>query len=112
MIEIKTSLGDIEITLFEDKAPITVANFLSYVNEGFFNETIFHRVIPDFVIQGGGFESNMVKKTKLKPSIQNEANNLLKNEKVIQEIPFCSCYKIPDFTFTAHIYNYLHFCMK
>lgn len=73
-----TSLGDMTIELFADKAPITVKNFLAYVDSGFYNETTFHRVIPNFVIQGGGFASGMVKKDTY-PPIKNEANNGLKN---------------------------------
>ncbi|MBI3586496.1 MAG: peptidylprolyl isomerase [Ignavibacteriales bacterium] len=73
-----TSLGDITIELFADKAPITVKNFLAYVDSGFYNGTTFHRVIPGFVIQGGGFTSGMVQK-KTFPPIKNEADNGLKN---------------------------------
>ncbi len=73
-----TSLGDITIELFADKAPVTVKNFLTYVDSGFYNGTTFHRVIPGFVIQGGGFTSGMVKKDTY-PPIKNEADNGLKN---------------------------------
>jgi len=75
-----TSKGDIKIELFKDKAPITVENFLSYVNDGFYNGTIFHRVIPNFMIQGGGFTPDFTQKPT-KPPIKNEAKNGLKNEK-------------------------------
>jgi cyclophilin family peptidyl-prolyl cis-trans isomerase len=77
-IIMETTLGTIEIDLFEDKAPITSKNFRTYVNEGFFDGLIFHRVIPGFVIQGGGFEPGM-KKKKTHPPIMNEADNGLKN---------------------------------
>ena len=75
-----TSLGDITIELFADKAPITVKNFLAYVDSGFYNGTIIHRVIPGFVIQGGGFASGMVKKETF-PPIKNEADNGVKNSR-------------------------------
>jgi cyclophilin family peptidyl-prolyl cis-trans isomerase len=74
----KTSKGDIVIELFADKAPITVNNFLSYVDEKFYDGTIFHRVVKGFVIQGGGLTADFVTK-KTKPPIKNEANNGLKN---------------------------------
>ncbi len=75
----KTSMGDITIELNEEKAPITTKNFLSYVNDGFYNGTIFHRVIDNFMIQGGGFDINLKKKST-KASIVNEAHNGLKND--------------------------------
>ncbi len=78
MIRIKTNLGDITLTLFEDKAPETCKNFLSYVNDGFYNETIFHRVIKGFMIQGGGFTPDMDQKTTGNP-VKNEADNEEKN---------------------------------
>nr|WP_235896224.1 peptidylprolyl isomerase [Ostreibacterium oceani] len=77
---LKTTHGDIEITLDLDKAPKTSANFLEYVSAGFYNDTIFHRVIADFMIQGGGFVESMDRKTTDDP-IKNEANNGLKNDK-------------------------------
>jgi len=70
--------GVITIELDQDKAPKSVANFLSYVNQGHYNNTIFHRVIPGFMIQGGGFEPGMSQKSCAAP-IENEANNGLKN---------------------------------
>lgn len=76
----KTSKGDIIIELFADKAPITVNNFLSYVDEKFYDGTIFHRVVKGFVIQGGGLTADFVTK-KTKPPIKNEATNGLKNLK-------------------------------
>ena len=78
MVKIHTNYGVISLTLFADKAPITVANFLDYVKEGFYDNTIFHRVIDGFMIQGGGFEPGMDQKES-KATIQNEANNGLVN---------------------------------
>ena len=78
MILIDTTAGAITIALDFEKAPITCNNFMQYVNSGFFDNTIFHRVIPGFVIQGGGFEYPMTRKDTLSP-IKNEADNLLKN---------------------------------
>lgn len=77
---LSTSLGDITIELYPEKAPITVENFLAYVDSGFFDGTIFHRVIPGFVIQGGGFTEDMNKKPT-RPPVKNEAGNGLKNER-------------------------------
>ena len=77
-VEIITSLGSIIVQLNQDKAPKTVENFLTYVKSGFYNETIFHRVIEGFMIQGGGMDKDM--KTKpTHPSIENEASNGLSN---------------------------------
>ncbi len=73
-----TNKGNIKIKLYPEKAPITVKNFLSYVDSGFYNNTIFHRIIPGFVIQGGGFSKEMNRKKNL-PPIKNEADNGLKN---------------------------------
>ncbi len=75
---IKTSLGEMTIELYPDKAPITVKNFLDYVDAKFYDGTIFHRVIPTFMIQGGGFTSDMQQKPTRAP-IKNEAGNGLKN---------------------------------
>jgi peptidyl-prolyl cis-trans isomerase A (cyclophilin A) len=80
MVLVKTSMGSFKIELFEKEAPITVKNFLNYVDKKFYDGTIFHRVMPTFVIQGGGFDKNMVQKSTLTP-IQNEAKNGLKNLK-------------------------------
>ncbi len=77
-VKLETSVGDIVIELNEDAAPITTKNFLQYVEEGFYDGTIFHRVIPDFMIQGGGFTAEMMKKETRAP-IANEASNGLKN---------------------------------
>jgi cyclophilin family peptidyl-prolyl cis-trans isomerase len=74
MITIKTNHGDIKVELFDEKAPITCENFRQYVTDGFFNDTIFHRVIPNFMIQGGGMEADMSQKQTRAP-IKNEADN-------------------------------------
>ncbi len=74
----KTSLGDIELELYPNKAPKTVENFLRYAENGFYNDTIFHRVIPYFMIQGGGFTRDLEEKPTLAP-VANEAKNGLKN---------------------------------
>ncbi len=78
-VKIETSKGDIVLELYADKAPKTVENFLAYVKDGFFDGTIFHRVIPNFMIQGGGFTEDMKEKPN-KDAIENEADNGLKNE--------------------------------
>ena len=80
VVTFETSMGPIVIELFKDDAPITTKNFIDYANNGFFNGTLFHRVIPGFVIQGGGLESGM-KDKEGNPPIQNEANNGQKNLK-------------------------------
>ncbi len=77
-IKMTTSAGDIVIELEDEKAPVTVENFISYVESGFYDGTIFHRIIPGFVIQGGGFSAEMQRKSTQSP-IQNEADNELKN---------------------------------
>ena len=79
VVEIKTNQGTITAELYQDKAPKTVANFLQYVQDGFYSGTIFHRVIDGFMIQGGGFDSSMNQKAPRAP-IENEAANGLKNE--------------------------------
>lgn len=79
-VKMTTSLGDIVITLDAVKAPKTVANFLAYVNDGFYNGTVFHRVIDGFMVQGGGFETGL-KQKPTKANVENEANNGLKNNK-------------------------------
>ena len=79
-VTIKTNHGSLVIELNEKAAPITVKNFESYVNKGFFNDTIFHRIIDGFMIQGGGFTKDMSQKQTDAP-IKNEADNSLKNEK-------------------------------
>ena len=79
MIKLHTNFGEISIELDADKAPITVANFLQYVEDGFYENTIFHRVIDGFMIQGGGFDSDMKQKATKAP-IKNEADNGLANK--------------------------------
>ena len=79
-VKMTTTKGDLRIELDDQKAPVSVANFLSYVNKGFYDGTIFHRVIRNFMIQGGGFESGM-KQKDTDAQIQNEAKNGLKNDK-------------------------------
>lgn len=79
VVEFDTTMGQIVIELNQEKAPVTVANFLDYVDSGHYNGTIFHRVIGDFMIQGGGFDANMNEKRTGTP-IKNEANNGLKND--------------------------------
>jgi cyclophilin family peptidyl-prolyl cis-trans isomerase len=78
-VELKTSMGDIVVELYPEKAPKTVANFLDYVKSGHYGGTIFHRVINGFMIQGGGFEPGMKQKPTKAP-VENEAKNGLKNE--------------------------------
>ncbi len=80
VVVMETSMGTVKIVLFQDKAPVTVKNFLAYVDDKFYDGTIFHRVISDFMIQGGGFLPGM----KAKPesgTIKNESNNGLRNER-------------------------------
>jgi len=77
---LKTSMGDIVLELFADKAPVTVENFLGYVDDKFYDGTIFHRIISSFVIQGGGFTPDMVRKPTKDP-IQNESDNGLGNKR-------------------------------
>jgi peptidyl-prolyl cis-trans isomerase A (cyclophilin A) len=81
MVLISTSLGDIKVELYPDKAPETVKNFLAYVNAGYYNDTIFHRVIPGFMVQGGGLTADMKDKREgQRPPIKNESANDLKND--------------------------------
>jgi len=80
IVTLDTSLGKVRILLKPDKAPITVDNFLKYVRAGHYDGTIFHRVIPRFMVQGGGFEPDMRQRTEtLRPPIKNEARNGLRN---------------------------------
>ena len=78
-VKIETNMGEIEIELYKEKAPTGVNNFLKYVKDNYYSGTIFHRVIPGFMIQGGGFTSDLNKKETRSP-IKNEADNGLKNE--------------------------------
>jgi len=81
MVVLSTSMGDIKVELYADKAPITTKNFLDYVKAGYYDGTIFHRVIPGFMIQGGGLNPDMQdKRAGQKPPIKNESDNGLKNE--------------------------------
>lgn len=79
MVKLTTNFGDITLELNAEKAPITVANFLQYVESGFYTDVIFHRVINGFMIQGGGFDTNM-KQKKTVAEIKNEADNGLSND--------------------------------
>ena len=81
MIILQTNMGDIHLSVDAEKAPITAKNFTDYVEDGFFNGTIFHRVIPNFMVQGGGLDENMAPKPTGTEPIQNEANNGLKNDR-------------------------------
>jgi cyclophilin family peptidyl-prolyl cis-trans isomerase len=78
-VAMETTMGTILLELYPQKAPKTVANFLEYVDSGFYNDTIFHRVIDGFMIQGGGFTEDFTKKTTRSPII-NEADNMLRNK--------------------------------
>jgi cyclophilin family peptidyl-prolyl cis-trans isomerase len=81
MVLISTSMGDIKVELYPDKAPETVKNFLAYVNAGYYDNTIFHRVIPGFMVQGGGMTTDMSDKREgQRPAIKNESANGLKND--------------------------------
>ena len=80
VVKLETNMGDIEIALNPEKAPKTVKNFLAYVDEGFYDGTIFHRIVPGFVIQGGGLDANMREKDT-RPPIENEAGNKLSNDR-------------------------------
>jgi peptidyl-prolyl cis-trans isomerase A (cyclophilin A) len=80
MIRFETTLGNFTVDLFEKEAPVSAGNFLRYIDDGFFDATIFHRIVPGFVIQGGGFTEDMTQKST-HPPIKNEADNGLKNER-------------------------------
>jgi len=81
VVQLETSLGVIKVELYPDKAPISVKNFLTYVREGHYDGLIFHRVIRDFMIQGGGFTKEMQERGTKHPPIKNEADNGLKNDR-------------------------------
>lgn len=81
MILFETDKGSITVELDSEKAPGTVANFLDYVDQGFFDGLVFHRVIPGFMVQGGGFEPGMKMRQPTRPNIQNEAANGLENDR-------------------------------
>jgi peptidyl-prolyl cis-trans isomerase A (cyclophilin A) len=80
VVVIETSAGSITIELFKEQAPASVENFLQYVKDGFYPGTIFHRVVPGYVIQGGGYTEDLAEK-RTRPPIQNEADNKLKNRR-------------------------------
>jgi len=80
IFDMQTNMGPVTLELDTENAPVTTSNFAQYVEDGFYNGTIFHRVIPNFMVQGGGFEADMSQK-KTRETIQNEANNGLKNDK-------------------------------
>ena len=80
-VTIKTSLGDIQLELDAEKAPITVENFVSIANSGYYTDTIFHRVINGFMVQGGGLTADMGNKSSVTAPIKNEANNGLSNDR-------------------------------
>jgi cyclophilin family peptidyl-prolyl cis-trans isomerase len=81
VVVIETTKGNITVELDAQNAPVTVANFLAYVDDGYFTDTIFHRVIPNFMIQGGGLTADMHDKPSKRAPIKNEANNGLKNDR-------------------------------
>ena len=78
VVAIETTLGEIRVALHPDKAPLTVDNFLGYVRSGFYTGTTFHRVMPDFMIQGGGYDATLEEKPT-RPAVKNEARNGLRN---------------------------------
>jgi len=81
VVKLETSLGVIKVELYPDKAPVSVKNFLAYVEEGHYDGLIFHRVIRDFMVQGGGFTKEMKERGSKRPPIKNEADNGLKNDR-------------------------------
>jgi len=81
VVQLETSMGTIKVELYPDKAPVTVQNFLTYVREGYYDGLIFHRVIKDFMIQGGGFTKEMKERRSAHPPIKNEAGNGLRNDR-------------------------------
>ncbi len=81
VVNLETSLGVVKVELYPDKAPVSVKNFLTYVKEGHYDGLIFHRVIRDFMVQGGGFTKEMKERTAKHPPIKNEAGNGLKNNR-------------------------------
>ena len=81
VVRLETSMGIIKVELYPEKAPVTVANFLTYAREGHYDGLVFHRVIRDFMIQGGGFTQDMKERKAKHPPIKNEADNGLKNDR-------------------------------
>jgi cyclophilin family peptidyl-prolyl cis-trans isomerase len=80
-VVISTHLGDITVLLYEKESPISVKNFLAYADTGFYGGLIFHRVIPGFMVQGGGFTKNMMKRQPVFPPIKNESDNRVRNDR-------------------------------
>jgi cyclophilin family peptidyl-prolyl cis-trans isomerase len=80
-VVISTTIGDITVLLYERESPLSVKNFLAYADTGFYGGLIFHRVIPGFMVQGGGFTKNMMKRQAVFPSIKNESDNQIKNDR-------------------------------
>lgn len=81
LVLIETTMGNITIELDAENAPVSTENFLAYVEDGYFVDTIFHRIIPNFMVQGGGMDADMTDKPSTRAAIQNEANNGLKNDR-------------------------------
>ena len=81
LVLLETSMGNIKVELYPDKAPVTVKNFLAYVKEGHYDGLVFHRVIANFMVQGGGFTPDMQERRPAHPPIRNEAGNGLKNDR-------------------------------
>lgn len=81
LVIFETSLGNIKIELFDNEAPLSVSNFRNYISQGFYNGLIFHRVIPKFMVQGGGFEPGMNRRSPTQSPVANEATNGLKNKR-------------------------------
>jgi peptidyl-prolyl cis-trans isomerase B (cyclophilin B) len=104
VVKLSTNFGDFTIELYAEKAPITVANFLKYVESGFYDNVIFHRVISNFMIQGGGFDADM-KQKKGFAEIKNEADNGLSNEKYTLAMARTS---IPDSASSQFFVNVKH----
>jgi len=102
IVTLETSHGDIVIELNDEKAPETVKNFLNYVNDGFYDGTIFHRVIPNFMVQGGGFMPGMVQKRPEDP-IKNEADNGLTNDRGTVAMLADRCRNIPHSKIVATV---------
>lgn len=80
-VVISTNVGNITVLLYEREAPVTVKNFLAYADTGFYGGLIFHRVIPGFMVQGGGFTKNLTRRQPVFPPIKNESDNMMKNKR-------------------------------
>lgn len=80
-VEFTTTMGNFTVLLYEKESPISTANFLAYVDSGFYGGLTFHRVIPGFMVQGGGFLKNMTKRQPILPPIKNESDNRMKNDR-------------------------------